>query len=82
MSYSYKITRNEEYFQRANEFLPERWSRDRPLGDIHPFASLPFSHGKRMCVGKRVAEQEMYAFLIRVSYIDFVDLEDETFYRY
>ena len=57
---------DEKYFKRPNEFIPERWNRDRPLGDIHPYASLPFSTGTRMCIGKRIAEQEIYSFLIRV----------------
>ncbi|KAA0202129.1 Cytochrome P450 CYP3218, partial [Hyalella azteca] len=59
------VSRMEEHFPRPLEFLPERWQRDRPYGAIHPFASLPFSHGTRMCIGKRLAEQEMYVFLIR-----------------
>ncbi|XP_050733456.1 probable cytochrome P450 49a1 [Eriocheir sinensis] len=54
-------------FPRPDEFLPERWHRDRPLGDIHPFAILPFGAGSRMCVGRRVAEQEMYTLLARVA---------------
>ncbi|XP_050733454.1 probable cytochrome P450 49a1 [Eriocheir sinensis] len=53
-------------FPRPDEFLPERWLRDRPLGDIHPFAIIPFGAGSRMCVGRRVAEQEMYTLLARV----------------
>ncbi|KAF2347590.1 Cytochrome P450, partial [Trinorchestia longiramus] len=61
------MSRMEEYFPRPLEFLPQRWQRDRPYGPIHPFASLPFSHGTRMCIGKRLAEQEIYTFLIRVS---------------
>ncbi|RXG58227.1 cytochrome, mitochondrial [Armadillidium vulgare] len=58
--------RDEMYFKRSKEFIPERWMRDRPLGPIHPYSSLPFSHGIRMCIGRRVAEQEMYTFLTRV----------------
>ncbi|XP_042881581.1 probable cytochrome P450 301a1, mitochondrial [Penaeus japonicus] len=57
---------DEEVFPRAKEFIPDRWSRDRPLGPIHPYASLPFGAGTRMCIGRRIAEQEMYTFLARV----------------
>ncbi|RXG73254.1 cytochrome P450 27C1, partial [Armadillidium vulgare] len=56
---------DEKNFQQSNEFIPERWMRDRPLGQIHPFASIPFSHGTRMCIGRRIAEQEIYTFLAR-----------------
>ncbi|RXG58228.1 cytochrome P450 monooxygenase dtxS2 [Armadillidium vulgare] len=49
-------------------FIPERWMRDRPLGPIHPYSALPFSHGTRMCIGRRIAEQEMYTFLARVMH--------------
>ncbi|XP_063586001.1 probable cytochrome P450 49a1 [Penaeus indicus] len=57
---------DEQYFPRAKEFIPDRWSRSRPLGPIHPYASLPFGAGTRMCIGRRIAEQEMYTFLARV----------------
>ncbi|RXG73457.1 putative cytochrome P450 49a1, partial [Armadillidium vulgare] len=58
-------SKDEACFPRPNEYLPERWLRDKPYGDIHPYASLPFSHGSRMCIGRRIAEQEMYIFLAR-----------------
>ncbi|XP_068244963.1 probable cytochrome P450 49a1 [Palaemon carinicauda] len=56
----------EEHFPRATEFLPERWLRDRPLGSINPYASLPFGVGPRSCIGRRLAEQEMYTLLARM----------------
>ncbi|XP_071541051.1 probable cytochrome P450 49a1 isoform X2 [Panulirus ornatus] len=57
---------DESLFPRAKEFLPERWLRHKPFGPIHPYASLPFGAGTRMCVGRRIAEQEMVVFLTRV----------------
>ncbi|KAG0727396.1 putative cytochrome P450 12a5, mitochondrial [Chionoecetes opilio] len=57
---------DERFFPRVKEFVPERWLRHKPLGPIHPYASLPFGAGTRMCIGRRLAEQEMYIFLTRV----------------
>ncbi|XP_048483504.1 probable cytochrome P450 49a1 [Plutella xylostella] len=45
------------------------WLRQRETG-IHPFASLPFGFGRRMCIGKRFAETELQLLLAR------------TFHRY
>lgn len=59
---------DESLFPRAKEFIPERWLRHKPLGPIHPYATLPFGAGTRMCIGRRIAEQEMFTFLARVSH--------------
>nr|XP_037873587.1 probable cytochrome P450 49a1 isoform X1 [Bombyx mori] len=47
---------------------------------IHPFASLPFGFGRRMCVGKRFAEVELQLLLARVI-IDFLLLFSNTNYE-
>lgn len=64
----YVISNQEEYFKRSTEFLPERWLKlDRTTPEHHPFASLPFGFGKRMCLGKRFAELELQTLLIKVK---------------
>lgn len=60
----------EQYCQNAGEFKPERWLKST-TGDgaetIHPFASLPYGHGARMCLGRRFADLEMQILLAKVS---------------
>ncbi|XP_066989891.1 probable cytochrome P450 49a1 isoform X2 [Macrobrachium rosenbergii] len=56
----------ESVFPQAEKFIPERWLRSKPLGDIHPFTILPFSHGTRMCIGRRMAEQQIYILIARL----------------
>ncbi|XP_068713683.1 cytochrome P450 27C1-like [Montipora foliosa] len=70
----YCTARSEKYFEDPLEFKPERWLREN-RGEYHAFSILPFGYGVRMCVGRRVAELEMYLFLckllqrFRVEYI-------------
>ncbi|XP_071539294.1 LOW QUALITY PROTEIN: probable cytochrome P450 49a1 [Panulirus ornatus] len=68
---------DEKYFPQADKFIPERWLRHKPLGPIHPYASLPFGTGTRMCIGRRIAEQEMYTFLARAMHRFNVDFKYE-----
>ncbi|XP_041112380.1 1,25-dihydroxyvitamin D(3) 24-hydroxylase, mitochondrial-like [Polyodon spathula] len=48
---------NEEYFDDGKQFKPERWLQDR--NSINPFAHVPFGIGKRMCIGRRLAELQL-----------------------
>lgn len=41
------------------------WKKQKETG-IHPFASLPFGFGRRMCIGKRFAEAELQLLLAKV----------------
>ncbi|KAJ3348803.1 hypothetical protein GGF32_006006 [Allomyces javanicus] len=50
---------NPKYFAYPDQFNPDRWNSK----DIHPFASLPFGFGPRMCVGRRIAEMEMAVYV-------------------
>ncbi|XP_072024767.1 1,25-dihydroxyvitamin D(3) 24-hydroxylase, mitochondrial-like [Amphiura filiformis] len=59
----YSACRREDVFDDAEEFHPDRWLEHAHDKTYHPFASMPFGHGTRMCVGRRVAQQEMYLVL-------------------
>lgn len=52
-----------EYFPEADRFLPERWLNKE---NINPFLVLPFGHGPRACIGRRMAEQNLYAAVIQL----------------
>lgn len=54
---SQAIGSNEEYFDNGKQFRPERWLQDK--SSINPFAHVPFGIGKRMCIGRRLAELQI-----------------------
>uniref|UniRef100_A0A182S4Q2 Cytochrome P450 n=1 Tax=Anopheles funestus TaxID=62324 RepID=A0A182S4Q2_ANOFN len=65
------LMRDENYFVRSKEFLPERWLNDRDGGipsakEVNPFIFLPFGFGSRSCIGKRLAMMEMEVLLARL----------------
>merc|ERR1719273_1568547 len=48
---------DESVFANPNQFIPERWIENK--NEIPKFANRQFSHGPRMCVGKRFADLEL-----------------------
>lgn len=57
----------EEYVSDAADFKPERWMKGKNEGmKIHPYASLPYGHGARMCLGRRFADLEIQILLAKV----------------
>ncbi|XP_045527480.1 probable cytochrome P450 49a1 [Pieris brassicae] len=78
----YIMSNDERYFPSPQEFVPERWLRGQSIDTtdsnaatvckkqkeigIHPFASLPFGFGRRMCIGKRFAEAELHILLAKI----------------
>ncbi|XP_022250534.1 cytochrome P450 302a1, mitochondrial-like [Limulus polyphemus] len=58
------ICKLDKYFSNPKEFRPERWLGQEERS--HPFATLPFGHGARRCVGQRFAEQEMSLCIIKI----------------
>ncbi|XP_055378532.1 cytochrome P450 302a1, mitochondrial [Condylostylus longicornis] len=73
-------SRLEKYFENAAKFSPERWM-NRAV--INPYLVLPFGHGMRACIARRLAEQNMLVFLLRIVRLyeikwmgkDFMDVE-------
>ncbi|XP_042364231.1 1,25-dihydroxyvitamin D(3) 24-hydroxylase, mitochondrial isoform X2 [Plectropomus leopardus] len=54
---SHALSSNEEYYDNGKQFKPERWLRENST--INPFAHVPFGIGKRMCIGRRLAELQL-----------------------
>ncbi|XP_021465760.1 25-hydroxyvitamin D-1 alpha hydroxylase, mitochondrial [Oncorhynchus mykiss] len=60
----FATSRNASFFPNPNAFQPHRWlNRDE---GHHPYASVPFGVGKRSCIGRRIAELEVYLALARI----------------
>ena len=58
----------EENFTRATEFIPQRWiPEERPKDWVHKaHLVVPFGSGKRICPGKRLAEQEIHIIIGKI----------------
>uniref|UniRef100_A0A1B6KMR5 Cytochrome P450 n=1 Tax=Graphocephala atropunctata TaxID=36148 RepID=A0A1B6KMR5_9HEMI len=61
----YVISNSERYFAEPSKFLPERWLKAN-REQHHPFASLPFGYGRRMCLGRRFADLEIQTIIAKV----------------
>lgn len=55
----------EKYVTDAKIFKPMRWLKESTK-TLHPFASLPYGHGARMCLGRRFADLEIQVLLAKL----------------
>ncbi|XP_003931663.4 cytochrome P450 27C1 [Saimiri boliviensis] len=62
----YATSYQDENFPRAKEFRPERWLRKGDLDRVDNFGSIPFGHGVRSCIGRRIAELEIHLAVIQL----------------
>ncbi|KAM8709827.1 hypothetical protein ACLKA7_016604 [Drosophila subpalustris] len=56
--------RQPQHFPDPLRFLPDRWLQQRNA--LNPYLVLPFGHGMRACVARRLAEQNMHVLLLRL----------------
>ena len=68
----YVMGRDERIFSQPGSLLPQRWMRDGSTESEadqrrrKAFANLPFGHGARGCIGRRIAELELQLLVGRV----------------
>lgn len=62
----FAMGRREDIFENALDFYPERWLKKQRNGKMDAFASIPFGHGVRMCLGRRLAELELIILLSKI----------------
>jgi cytochrome P450 len=58
----------DKYVSNPHKFKPERWIKGEQQSEerLHRFASLPYGHGARMCLGRRFADLEMQILLAKM----------------
>lgn len=64
-----------EYFDDPDFFIPERWIDNK---SHHSLAVLPFGFGARMCIGHKLAEQEIYVMVSKIIQQFRLECDEDT----
>lgn len=60
--------RLEKFFPLPDAFVPERWVKGSSEYRVcSPYLVLPFGHGPRSCIARRLAEQTIQVLLLKAS---------------
>ncbi|XP_059143734.1 cytochrome P450 27C1-like isoform X2 [Physella acuta] len=62
----YVMSRDEKIFPDPDEFKPERWLRGSEESTAPAFSLIPFGFGTRSCVGRRIAETQIYLATVQI----------------
>ncbi|PSN39633.1 hypothetical protein C0J52_13798 [Blattella germanica] len=83
LCHTWLACQEESNFTEAHKFKPERWLDGGEMTRFTPFLTVPFGVGRRICPGKRFAEQILQltvAKMVREFHVDFegeLDLQFE-----
>ncbi|GAB1606457.1 cytochrome P450 10-like [Argonauta hians] len=62
----YGVGRNSKIFPQPLEFRPQRWIGNRSDNNGKILYNLVWGHGSRMCIGRRIAEQELFILMTKI----------------
>ena len=60
------VHRDERFFDRPNEFIPDRWTTEFEQ-KMHKYSYFPFGAGPRLCIGRSFAMMEVALVLITIA---------------